>query len=290
MIAGALAVKRRLAPAVHDGVLDRRASLWLIGGLAVLAIVSSLNSLPSELYSYDTAEPWSTFVGTTALGFLAPVVLTLVLVALLRVLDALRRRVGIPMLPAGPWRSARADVLIMGLGLGGVIYAAINLDALLPPSGMPATPSTNLNDVFPLLAGIPDIPAGAIGAMVTAGIPILVVAGLTSNWRWRALVTLTILALVAAISWSFEDVGDVDPAGLALLLASIGVIIVAIRAWGPRSAWSWIIAALSYDGLGGLRDAVYGSEWQARGSGALTLLVAAALIALIWRRAGLIPT
>jgi hypothetical protein len=34
-----------------------------------------------------------------------------------------------------------------------------------------------------------------------------------------------------------------------------------------------------------MREAVYGAEWQARGAGALTVLGAAALIALITRRA-----
>jgi len=285
VITGVIAVKRRLAPAVHDGRLDRRASLLLIGGLVVLATLSSLNALPDQLYSYDTAEPWSTFVGTTALGFLAPVVFTLILVALLRVLDALRRRLGIPMVPAGPSRSARTDVLIMGLGLGGVIYAAAGLRALSPPGGMPPPPGTDLNDVVPLLAGIPDIPVNAIAAIIMVGIPFLVVAGLTSRWSWRALVAVTILTLVAAIAWSFEPVGDVDPVGLTLLIASIVVTIVAIIVWGARSAWSWIVAALSYGALGGLRDAVYGPEWQARGAGALTVLAATALIALIMRRA-----
>jgi hypothetical protein len=285
VITAAIAVKRRLAATVHDGVLDRRTSLLLIGGLVVLATLSGLNSLPSKLYSYDTAEPWRTFVGTTALGFLAPVVLTLILVALLRVLDALRHRVGIPMLPAGPWRSARADVLIAGLGLGSVIYAATNLDALIPPGGMPPTPWTNLNDVVPLLAGIPDIPANALGAIIVVGIPILVVAGLTSRWSWRALAAVTILTLVAAIAWSLGPVGEVDPARLTLLLASIVVAIVAIVVWGAQSAWSWIVAALVYEVLGGLRVAVYGPEWQAQSAGVLTVLGATALIALIMRRA-----
>ena len=103
----------------------------------------------------------------------------MILIALLSVLDALRRRVGIPMVPAAPSRSARTDVLIMGLGLGGLIYAATGLDALIPPGGMPSTPSTDLNDFVPLLAGVPDIPANAIGVVSLLGIPILVVAGLT---------------------------------------------------------------------------------------------------------------
>ena len=259
VITGAFAVRRRLAPALPDRALDRKTSLWLLGGLFLLATLSSLNSLPSELYSYDTAEPWSTFVGTTALGFLEAVVYPLILVALLYVLDALRRRLGIPMVPAGPWRSARTDLLIVGLGLGGLIYATTGLDALIPPGGMPSAPSTDLNDYVPLLAGVPDIPSNAIMGVAILGIPILVVAGLTPRRRWRVLVAVIMLALVAAITWSFDPVGDFDPAGLALGTASTVMAIVPIVIWGARSAWSWIVAALFYQALGGLRR---GSVWR----------------------------
>ena len=292
VITGAIAVKRRLAPAVHDGALDRGTSLLLIGGLFVLATLSSLNSLPSQLYSYDTAQSWSTFVGATALGFLAPVLFTFVLVGLLHVLDALRRRMGIPMVPVGPRRSVRADVLIVGLGLGGAIYAAAGLDALIPPApgGMPSTPYTSLNDFVPLLAGVPDIPASAITVVLLLGIPILVVLGLTPRRSWRGLIAVAIVTLVAVVMWSLAPTDDVDAARLGLLIASLALAGVAIRAWGARSAWAWFVAALAYQGLGGLRYAAYGPEWQARVAGALTVLAAAALIALIVRRAGTYET
>jgi hypothetical protein len=286
VIAGAIAVKRRLPVAVQDGTLDKRTSLLVVGGLVVFATLSRLNSLPSELYSYDTAQPWNTFVGTTALGFAVPVVLTLVLVGLWLVLGALRRRVGIPMLAAGPSGSARTDVLIAGLGIGGIIYATTGLDALIPRGGMPRTPSTALNDVVPVLTGIADTPANAIAAVAMIGIPILVVAGLTPRWSWRALIAVSIATLVAAIAWSLEPAGDVDPARLTLLTASVVVMMVAVVVWGARSAWSWIVAALSYQALDALRDAVYGPESQARGAGALTVLVATALIALISKSPG----
>jgi hypothetical protein len=281
VVTGAIAVNRRLPGAVYDGVLDRRTTLLLFGGLAVLATLSTLNSLPSQLYSYDTAKPWNTFLGTTALGLLGPVVLTLILVALLHVLEALRRRVGIPMLPGGPSKAVRADVLILGLGLGGIFSVAAHLDELVAPGGLPPQPSTALDTFIPLAAGLPDIPASAIGIVVMLGIPILAVAGLTWRRSWRALMAVAILALVVVITWSLESTDDVDPARLALLSASFGVVVVAITVWGARSAWSWFVAALSYQALDGLRDALYGPEWQARGAGALSVLVATGLIAVI---------
>jgi hypothetical protein len=288
VITGAIAVNRRLAPTLHDAPLNRRASLWLVGGLFVLATLTSLNSLPSQLYSYNTAQSWTTFVGSTSVGFLTPVLFTFVLVALLHVLDALRRRMGTPMVPTGAPVSAATEVLILGLGLGGIIHAAARLDVLIPPTpgSMPSTPWTNLNDLVPFLAGIPEIPASAIAFVLMLGIPILVVAGLTPRWGWRALIALAIVTLVGAVAWSFAPTDDVDPGRLSLLVAIFVLVVVAIRAWGSRSAWSWFVAALTYQALGGLRGAVYGPEWQARFAGALTVVAATALITLVARRVG----
>jgi hypothetical protein len=150
---------------------------------------------------------------------------------------------------------------------------------------MPAVPSTKLDNLVSFLAGVPDIPATVIGGITMLGIPILVVAGLTRRRGWRALITAVVVALVATIGWAFTPTNDVDPYGMALLLATFVVAAVAIRAWGARSAWSWFVAALFYVALQGLREAVYGPVWQARIAGGLTLLVATALIALITRRA-----
>jgi hypothetical protein len=286
LITGAIIIKRRLAAAVHDGLLNRRSRAWLIAGLALLAILTDLNAFPSALYSYDTATPWSTFVGTTVLGVLAPIIYTLVLVGLLHVLDALRRRRGIPMMRASPSTSAGTDMLILGLGLGGVIYAATALPALMPPAGLPAAPSTALDNLVPVLAEITALPQNAITAVLMVGIPILVVVGLTQHRTWRAIISVAVVILVAAIAWSLGPAGALAPPRLALLMLGVGVSVVAVRVWGAWSAWSWIVAALSYEALGALRTAVYGPEWQARGAGVLAALGAAALIALIVRRGG----
>jgi hypothetical protein len=286
MITSGLVVKRRLTPVVHDGPLDGRTSLRLVAALFVLGILSSLNSLPSQLSSYETAEPWSTFLGTTALGFLEAVVYPLILIAMFHVLDALRRRLAIPMLPAGTGRSARTDMLIMGLGLGGATYAMSGLDLLLPAADdIPSTPWTHLDDLVPFLSGVPDLPGTVIGGVAMLGIPILVVAGLTRRPAWRALMAVALLALVTAIGWSFTSIDDVNPYALALLILILVLAAVAIRVWGSRSGWVWFVAVLFFEILDGLRDVVYGVEWQARVAGALICLLATALIALIMRRA-----
>jgi hypothetical protein len=70
---------------------------------------------------------------------------------------------------------------------------------------------------------------------------------------------------------------------VGVVIASTAIVWLAVAAWGTRSAWSWIVAVLSYFGLAGLRNAVYGFVWQERVAGALGLLVVSGLIALIVR-------
>ena len=286
IVTGAIVVKRRRPIVLHDGTLDRRDAFILIGVLVALAILSALNSLPSQLFKYDTAQPWGSFLGTTALGFVTAIPVTLMLFGLWLALGAMRRRVGIPMLAGEPSRSASNDMLIAGLGLGGIIYSMTHLTALVVPRGvMPRTPTTLLDEVSPLLAGITDIPANALFVVALVGIPILVVAGLTARWSLRALTAAAIVALLAAVAWSFGSANDIDPVSVTLVIAGVAVVSIALVVGGTRSAWSWIVAALVVQALAGLREAAYGPVWQARGAGALRLLVASALVALIAHRA-----
>ncbi len=70
---------------------------------------------------------------------------------------------------------------------------------------------------------------------------------------------------------------------LALLVVRVAVIVFALYSWCTLSAWSWLVAALVFDALGGLRSAAYAPTGQEHVAGALTLLVACALIVLIVR-------
>jgi membrane protease YdiL (CAAX protease family) len=286
LVTGAIVVKRRRPIVIEDGTLDRRSALILIGTLVLLAVLSDLNSLPSQLFKYDTAEPWSSFIGSTALGFLVVVPVMLIVYGLWLALSAMRRRVGIPMLAGEPSPSARNDMLIAGLGIGGIIYAMTQLDSLVPRAGIPPTPGTVLNNVAPFLAGITDIPENVLVGVTLVGIPILVVAGLTQRWSLRVLIAALIVALLGAFAWSVAPVTDVDPVKVVLLIAGLAVVSMAIITWGAVSAWSWIVAALFYQALEGLREAAYGPVLQAKGGGALTFLIASALVALIARRSG----
>jgi len=279
VVAGAIVVKRHRPIIVDDGTLDRRQTFIFVGALVVLGALSSINSLPSQLFSYDTTQPWGSFITGEALGFVASIVLALLVVGLLLALNAMRRRVGIPMLPAQSSGSTSNDMLIAGLGLGGIIYAMTRFGTLVPRVGMPRP--TTLNEVWPLFAGIPDLPITTTMMVATVGIPLLVVAGLTQRWSLRILSAATIGALGGTLIWLAAPAGDVDPARVALVIAGVAIVAIPIIVLGRLSAWSWIIAALFYRALDGLREAAYGPVWQVRGSGALSVLVASALAALI---------
>ena len=285
LVTGAIVLRRRRPVVLDDGTLDRKRTIIAIGLLAVLAILSGLNSVPSLLAEYDTAEPWGRFTSGIALRLVVGIALALIPAALWLALDGLRRRVGIPMLAGERSRSTSNDMLIAGLGLGGIVYAMTHLDALIPRGDMPPTPTTVLDRALPLFAGVPDIPAYVLLSVALIGIPFLVVAGLSSRWSLRVLMGAALVAVLSVAAWSSEPTGQLDFGTVALAIAGMIVVALAIVVWGSLSAWSWIVAALFYAGLAGLRFGVYGVVWQERGAGALKLVVATALIARIARRA-----
>jgi len=252
--------------------------------LVGLEMLSRLNSLPSLLARYDTTQSWGNFIGTIALGFVAAIPVTLIVFGLWLALGAIRRRVGIPMLAGEPSASASKDMLIAGLGLAGLFFAMTQPASLVPRAGMPATPTTTLDAALPLFAGIPDIPTTVLMSVALIGIPVLVVAALTPRWSLRVLMSTAIVALIGAMAWTAAPADDVDPLMVTLVIAILAVVAIAVVVWGSLAAWSWIVAALAYQALVGLRTAAYAPVWQERGRGALTLLVASALIALIARR------
>jgi hypothetical protein len=94
------------------------------------------------------------------------------------------------------------------------------------------------------------------------------------------------VALLGASAWSSGVAGEADPVRAILGIVGVAVMSIAIVVWGSLSAWSWIVAALAFQALSGLRNAAYGPVWQARGAALLTVLVASALIVMIVRRTG----
>jgi hypothetical protein len=284
VVFGAIVVTRRRPVLVQDGVLDRRATLMLLGALVVLAVLGDLNSLPAALFSYDTSEPWSRFVGTKALGLISALPLSLVVFGFWLSLAALRRRVGVPMLAGSPSRAASNDMLAAGLGLGGLAYLTSRIISLLPNKGLPRVPSTLLDEAVPMLGRLSGVLSTTMMTIALIGIPVLVVAGITRKWPLRALIGAVMLALLVAAMAAVAPPNDVEPARIAVLIAMMVVVALGVYRWGALSAWSWVVAVLFQEGLGGLRQAVHAPVWQERVADGLILIVACLLIGLVARQ------
>ena len=213
----------------------------LVSALVVLAVLGDLNGLPSALFSYDTSEPWTRFLGTTALGFVSAIPLGLTVVGFWFALGALRRRVGIPMIAAPASGVTSNDMVIAGLGLGGLVYMVSRVSDLVPMNGMPRAPSTLLNDAVPMLGGLASLPSATMMIVALLGIPMLVVAGITPKWTMRALLSAIILALLISAMVALAPANDVDVLRVVALVAMMAVVALAFNAWSTISAWSWIV-------------------------------------------------
>jgi hypothetical protein len=261
--------------------MSRSQTLAFLGVIAVLAGLDRLQSLPTALFSYDTSEPWSRFMGTTVLGFVAVIPTALFVLGVWLALGALRKRVGIPLLPGEPSKATRNDMLVSGLGLGALAYAALQLNSLLPSKGLPHPPTTQLDRAMPMFDNLAGMPASVLMTVASVAIPILVVAGLTKRWSLRVLMGLVIVALASAGAFALAPAGESDAMKVIAIALGVAVIVFAVRAWGTLSAWSWIVAALVFHVLSGLRLAAYPPTAQERIAGVLMVVVAGGLVALV---------
>jgi hypothetical protein len=287
-VTGALVVIRGRPSVLTDGTLDKRETLVLVGAIAALSLIDRLNKLPSTLVSYDTSTPWSRFIGSTAAGFALVAVVGLFALGLWLALGALRRRIGIPMLPGALSKSPSSDVLVAGLGLGATVFAMARVEALFDLSRVPRiphVPTTLLDRALPWVGDVPVLPYATILNVALIGIPILVVAGITRRWALRALIAAVALALAAAVAIALAPASETDLLGVILILVRAVVIAFALYSWGTLSAWSWIVSALVFRAFDGLRSVVYAPTGQEHAAGAFTFLAACVLVALIVRRA-----
>ena len=278
VITGAFMITRKRAPVVNDGQLDRRASILFVVALSMLGILDQLNGLPSSLASYDTSEPWGRFLGTTAMGFVSVIPMSLFVLGVWLAMSALRRRVGIPMLS-----NDRRETLVAGLGLGAMSFVAVGLPALVARGEVPPTPSTTLGLAVPMLDHLAGMPSSTLMMVAVAAIPVLVLLGSSARWRVRLLILGVALGLGVAALALAPSSGAVNPARVAAGVGALGLVALAIYLWGGVSAAAWVVAALATQALGGLRDAVYAPTSQEQVAGVLTLLVGLGLVVIIAR-------
>lgn len=283
LLVGAIYVTRKRPILVDDGNLTRQQTMWLIGALIVVSTLSSLNSLPSALFGYDTTEPWTRFVGTRALGFISVVPLALFIYAICVATNALRQRVGIPMRPRVATGNGVREMLAAGLGLAGVVYFASALPALAPSRGIPRIPSTSLDDAIPALSGVVSLPVGMLIGVVGAAIPFLVIGGMTRRWNFRVLLGIALVAPALAAAIAVAPPGETTGLRIGLSVAMVVAIAVALYAWSTVSALSWLVAALGMRALTALHEATYAPTGETRLEHVLALVAASVLIVWIAR-------
>ena len=278
-------VTRKRSVLVNDGTLSRRQTVGFISALILLSVLSSLNALPSALFSYDTTEPWSRFTGTRALGFISTIPLALFLYGITAGTNGLRKRVGIPLMPRADSGNAVRDMLAAGLGLAGLAFAAARIGDFATTHAMPPVPSTSLNDAIPMLSGVVDLPGTTLAGVAFIAVPLLVLGGLTGRWLYRALLAVVVVAPGVIGGMALAPSVDTSPLRVALIVATVIAIVLALLAWTSVSALSWIVAALAVQALGALHNALHAETVQSGMRYALVTLVACGLIALIARRA-----
>ena len=212
LVTAAILVRRRRPILVDDGNLDRRQTIKLVGILVVLATLSSLNALPTQLFRYDTTHTWGNFLGNTALGFVLSIPLILIVIGLWHALNALRRRVGIPMLLSGPSHTASNEMLIAGLGLGAVIFAVAHIDALFPRAKHPGNPNDDAQFRIPTARRDP---GDRHGYADDGGAPRHPSARRRANQSAlepeSSLSGMVMVALLGASAWSSGVAGEAEP-------------------------------------------------------------------------------
>jgi hypothetical protein len=292
-----LVVRGVRRPPALPAVVTRRRAVLVGVAAGLVSLAGTVNALPSAFAAWDTAQPWSTYVGTTALGVvLAAAVAGLAAGALWAGADALRRRAGVRFWPAavphgaaagGPARDGHGggvrDALLLGAALG-LTPAAFDLLAPLARAGAwPDAPATALDALAPWAVHA----AGAVRALVwapAAALPALALAaGLrTPRARLAALgAAAVVLGGAAAVGGAGGEVSA--PVGFAASVGGVAVLALVVWAFGRQSALAWLAAppaAAVALGLAGARAAGNGGDAAASLLGAAA---AAALLAALYR-------
>ena len=285
LLVGAIYVTRKRPVLVTDGNFTRRQTVWFIGALILLSILGNLNSLPSSLFSYDTTEPWTRFTGTRALSFIAAIPLALFIYGLVLATNGLRQRVGIPVRPTAATGSGTREILVAGLGLGAVAFAASALPRLAPAAGIPPGPSTSLNDAVPAVSGMLGLPVGALMVVVGVAIPLLVIGALARRWRYRILLALALVTPMMIAAFAVARPAETSGTRVWLALGMTAFLAAALYAWGAVSVLSWFVAALAMRGLEALHELTHATTLTAGVENALVIMASGICIFLLARRA-----
>ena len=290
----------RAAEPQEPVAVDRRVAVAIAVSVALLTLGRTLLGLPERFAAWDTTDPWSSFVTTLAIGsVLGAVLMGAATSGAWAVADALRRRVGVPLLPAArdevPDASQTApaiaaarvrDGVLLGAALGTALPALAGLgDFVRTATGTPPAPSTALGAALPwALAAVGTVTA-AISVPPLAAFPALAVAAGARTTRGRWLV-LAVAALLSALGAQVAAEATLGAATVAFgAIAGVALVAGVIWLFGRAAVLPWLAAGPAAALVAGLRTARTAVNPTDRSVALVTVAVAAALLLVLYRGA-----
>ncbi len=287
----------RSAAPMLPSLVDRRAGVAIAVAVALLTLGRTVLTLPERFAGWDTAVPWSNFLAMLAIGALLGAVLAgAASGGAWALTDALRRRVGVPVLPAsGDVRGAALppddatrrvrDGVLLGAALGTALPALAGLGEFVrSATGTPAVPTTSLETLLPWAAPAFGAAASAVTAPLAA-IPALAIAGGARTPRERLLALVGVAVLMAAIA---QAAADATISGTALAFgaaASVALVAAVVWVFGRAAALPWIVAGPAAGAVAELRAARAGANATDQVAALLAAAVSGVLIVLVYRAA-----
>jgi hypothetical protein len=281
IVMGFVRVIRRREPLIVETGMSRRAVVLALAIISLLIAASALNDFPASLLDYDTAEPWSSFITSNVVGVIGGSVFMLLLVSgTWLALNALRRRLGIPVFAPTAVGDKRNGALLAGAAMGSV-FAIFGIVLPLVTPGLPSPPATSLASAVPVASQLLALPQFVLLLVPVVAIPLLLIAALAREWRSRALLGLVLAALLAGAMLP-ASMEPVTPLGIVARLSALVAILLAIRTWGSLHAASWIAAAVSADALFAARNALHSANSVDAWTHVIGVIAAAGVLALVF--------
>lgn len=281
LVIGFLRVIRRREPLIDETGISRRTAGLALAIAVALIVASALNDFPAAIFEYDTAETWSSFITSSIVGVVAGGVFLLLLVSgLWLALNALRRRIGIPILAPPAAGQTRSAALLAGAALGSV-FAISGIVLPLLTSPLPSPPATSLASAVPVASQLLALPLFVVPLVPAVAIPLLLVVALARGWRSRLLLAVVLLALLSGVMLP-RSMDSVTPISIVATLAALVAIILAVRTWSSPGVASWITAGITAFALFAARNALHAANSVDTSAHVLGLVAAAGALAFVF--------
>lgn len=257
----------------------------LLAILLAALIVETVLSVPSALAGYDTAQAWSSFVGTQVTLWVMGLALVLFLLAAWSLVNGLRRRLDIPLVSSGGMGQPWSNDLVLGLGLGAVSPLLGTIGTWLMPGEWTGPPGTRLDSLSPLFSMLPDLVTNVAAMIPVLAIPALAIVGALPTTRQRLALVAFLAAVVGAIGLlaGGAQAGQVDPARSIWGAVTFAAQVAVLWAWGGTSVTTWIVAALTQSMAGGWRQVFHATTPVEQAAAALMLVVGIGVVLWIER-------